>query len=275
MNLRTFLTTIATALTLTCSAQERADSGLVLHSFLIGGGRANMLDSYLSPYNYKGGEVRLMRETMRMTTLMQGKASVQTLLEGYGSFTKNRHRTAEEYTAGVRYGIHWHYHLQAARRLQLLVGTGASAFLGGSWLSRNSNNPGQARARLAADLSAMLIYRFRIGQHHYLLRYQATAPVIGMAFSPHYGQSYYEMYELEHNDHNVRFTWPGNLPSFRHILTINIPVRRANLRLGYVGDFQQMKLNGLRHHSYSHCLMVGFAKYFLRTDSDKGKNLTY
>ena len=43
--------------------------GVRKHAWMVGGGFSNVLDTYLSPYIYKGGEIRLMRETQRLTRL--------------------------------------------------------------------------------------------------------------------------------------------------------------------------------------------------------------
>lgn len=45
----------------------------VMRSFLFGAGHANVLDTYLSPLEYEGPEVRLMYENMRMTKLLGGQ----------------------------------------------------------------------------------------------------------------------------------------------------------------------------------------------------------
>ena len=47
----------------------------VLHSTMIGVGSSNVLDTYLSSYNYKGTDYRIQRETMRMTNLWGGRFS--------------------------------------------------------------------------------------------------------------------------------------------------------------------------------------------------------
>ena len=43
--------------------------GVRKHAWMVGGGFSNVLDTYLSPYIYKGGEIRLMRETQRLTRM--------------------------------------------------------------------------------------------------------------------------------------------------------------------------------------------------------------
>ena len=92
------------------------DNKTSMRSTMIGVGSANVLDTYLSPYNYKGTEVRIMRETMRMTRLMDGKVSNQTLIDVNGSMLENRAKTADEYAAGIRYSIGWHYNINLRKQ---------------------------------------------------------------------------------------------------------------------------------------------------------------
>ena len=67
----------------------------VLHSTLFGAGWANVLDTYLSPYNYKGTDIRIQRETMRMTNLWQGRVSNQSLIDVNASINKNHTRNRD------------------------------------------------------------------------------------------------------------------------------------------------------------------------------------
>ena len=71
---------------------------------------------------------------------------------------------------------------------------------------RNSNNPAQAKAYGSIDASAMAIYKFKIGNYPLVLRYQANLPLMGLMFSPEYGQSYYEIFSLGHGGKNILFT---------------------------------------------------------------------
>lgn len=100
-------------------------------------------------------------------------------------------------------------------------------------------------------------------------RYQANLPLMGVMFSPEYGQSYYEIFELGHGGNNVVFTSLHNQPSLRQFLTLDFPLGNINMRAGYVCDIQQAKANGLKSHTWSHIFMLGFVKNFYLL---KGKN---
>ena len=149
----------------------------------------------------------------------------------------------------------------------LYAGPMLTGYLGGVYNERNGNNPAQGKAELTVDLSAKLKWDFNLLRRRMSLSYQLAVPLIGVAFSPEYGQSYYEAFSLEDGHTNAVFAHVGNMPSMRHLLSLDIPIRKASstaLRLTYAGYFMQSEFNKLRYHSYTHSFMVGVTKYFLR-----------
>ena len=246
----------------------------VLHSSMIGIGSSNVLDTYLSSYNYTGKDFRIQRETMRMTNLWKGRVSNQSLIDLNVDFNKNHARNIDEYAGGIRYSQGWFYNFMGGNtvnpversdaRFNFAAGLAASGYLGVVYIDRSGNNPAQAKADLMIDVSGLATYDMVIARHHYLWRYQVSFPLMGIAFSPNYGQSYYEAFVAKHYDHNVVFAYTGNMPSMRHKLTLDIPVKRYTLRIGYVAQFNQSTFNHLKYHSYSHDFMIGFNKYLYR-----------
>ena len=271
-------------LTLHAFAQEDANCQLstvncqlnkeVLHSTMIGVGSSNVLDTYLSSYNYTGTDYRIQRETMRMTNLWKGRVANQSLIDVNADINENHAGNLDEYAGGVRYTQGWFYNFmngnvvnpveRSHSRFNFAAGLSASGYLGVVYISRSGNNPAQAKADLMVNLSGMATYDMVIAKHHYLWRYQVSFPLMGIAFSPNFGQSYYEAFVAEHYDHNVVFAYPGNMPSMRHKLTLDIPIKRYTLRVGYVGEFHQSMFNHLKYHSYAHDFMIGFNKYLYR-----------
>ena len=108
----------------------------------------------------------------------------------------------------------------------------------------------------------MAVWDVKVKRYPIRLRYQLNVPVMGVMFSPHYGQSYYEIFSLGNAAGVVKFTSLHNQPSLRQMLTADLPVGRMKMRLAYLWDAQQSKLNDIRTHAYSHIFMVGIVKEF-------------
>lgn len=234
----------------------------VTRATLYGVGYTNVFDTYLSPQEYKGVEMRIVRESSRMTHLMQGNVMRQTLFQAYAGYTHNRVDNNNTFSSLANWNYALHYLFRLSPRLTLTAGTAADLNGGFVYNLRNGNNPAQARAYVSLDATAMALYKMRICRLPLTLRYQLTLPLAGIQFMPEYGQSYYEIFSLGHAGGVVRFTSLHNQPSVRQLLSADLPVGKATLRLAYLADLQQGKLNHIKWHTYSHCLLVGVVKSF-------------
>ncbi len=268
--------TIGIAVMMACSLFAREKNGLaekdtfqahrhITRATSYGMGTTNVYDTYLSPQEYKGMEFRLARESMRMTTLFDGNVSLQSLFQVNFSYTGNRadNNHAVSSLASWNYGLHYQFRL--TENFKLLAGALLDINGGFIYSMRNSNNPASARAFVNLDASGMAIWRLKIRQRYPLtLRYQLNVPFVGAMFSPHYGQSYYEIFSVQNTKGIIHFTSIHNQPSLRHLLSVDFPIGALLMRLSYVGDFQQSKVNRIETHAYSHALMVGFVKELYR-----------
>lgn len=266
-----FLLLLLLPLAVAAKAQEdslRANR-YVMRATLYGAGFTNILDTYLSPTEYTGPEIRILRESMRMTKLMDGNVSVQNLFQASLSLTENRAETGSEMAGMVNWNYGLHYQFLITENLKFLAGPMLDLNGGFIYNTRNSNNPAQAKAYANIAASGMVIYRFQIGNYPLVARYQANLPLMGIMFSPEYGQSYYEIFSLKNGGKNILFTSLHNQPSLRQLLTLDFPIGSVNMRFGYICDIQQDKVNNLKSHIWSHAFMIGFVKNFYLL---KGKN---
>ena len=231
------------------------------HATSFGLGSANQLDSYLSPLSYRGPQLHLLHETQRTTHLLDSCVSFQTLLQADLAYTHNQTENANDLGGFLHFDAAWHYNWQTQSPFRLFLGPQLGATLGGLYNTRNGNNPAQATAAIRLSVSAAAIYSFHLWHQPIILRDQLDIPLLGAMFSPAYGQSYYELFTLGNTDHNICFTTPFNTPSFRNQFNVDRPLRRCTLRLSYLADIRQSHVNDIRHHTYSHALLIGWVRH--------------
>lgn len=227
-------------------------------------GASNILDTYLSPEKYHGLELRYISHTLREKA---GRNLYHEVIhQGYISYLDNRASNGNEIAGSYnfQYGWHWNILRRAYGTSTLTIGAGGNidANLGFIYNTRNSNNPAQARIYLNIAPVIEANYHFLIHSHPYTLRYEVEVPILGLMFSPNYGQSYYEIFSEGNYDHNIVPTYVGNAPSLRQMLTFDFTLWKTTFRIGYLGDYQQAKVNNLKNHIYTHALMIGVVKKF-------------
>lgn len=261
LRLCVFILIVLTSLPTRIQAQDSLQATRhVMRSVMIGAGHNNTFETYLSPLEYEGPEVRFAYETMRMTRLMDGNVSAQNLFQLHASYTENISQTNHTYGGLVNWSYALHYQFHPAKGLKILFGPMLDLNAGVVYNRRNSNNPAQAKAYGGLGASGMLIYRFRIKNYPLTVRWQANLPLLGVMFSPEFGESYYEIFSLGNGGRNVVFTSLHNNPSLRQLLTLDFPVGNTVMRVGYVCDLQQAKVNNLKSHTYSHDFMIGVVR---------------
>lgn len=239
-----------------------ARSRIVSRATMYGVGFANVFDTYLSPQEYKGIDFRVSRESIRMTRLMNGNISQQTFFQADLGYTHNKAENNNTLSALANWNYGLHYNFAITSNFKLLAGGVADLNGGFVYNLRNGNNPAQARTYINLAASGMAIWKLRIKTFPFTLRYQINLPLAGVMFMPNYGQSYYEIFTLEHWDGVVNFTSLHNQPSLRQMFSADFPVGRSTIRLAYLWDAQQSNINKIKTHTYSHVFMAGFVKEF-------------
>lgn len=224
---------------------------------MVGIGSVNLLDTYLSPENYKGTEVRFVSLASKPS---RWKALNQRIVhQGDVSVSHNRADNNDELAGFYNFQYSLTYDWQLTEALKAWAGGGLDATLGFVYNTRNSNNPAQAKASLNLAPAAGLAYAFHVKGKPWVARYEATAPLVGLMFSPNYGQSYYEIFNRGNYDHNVVPTTVVATPSLRQLLTLDLPLFGRRFVVGYLGDYQQAKVNKLKYHNYTHAIVLGVA----------------
>ena len=235
---------------------------IVVKSSQFGVTLLNNLDTYLSNYNHKGFGLNYSHEAFRDARTGNYRWKYQKLLNitaGYAIQGSNL-----QYAALVGYNWSGYHPFKVAQGLTLLAGAQVQLEGGALYNPAGGNNPAAAKLRTALAVSGMAIYHFPVLRSEWIARYQIDIPLMGAMFAPEFGQSYYEIFSLGHAWNVVAFTHPGNNPSWRHMLSLDIPVKATTLRISYTSDLYQSRINDINCHIYRNTFAIGFARTILK-----------
>ena len=229
---------------------------------MLGAGSINNLDTYLSGYEYTGMGLYMQHENFRDARTGCYRWKFQTMFNGTLGYTTLGNNG--QITAMAAYSWGGYHPFTVSNRLKLLAGAQIQLEGGALYVPSNGNNPVAAKLRTAVAASGMAIYSFPVMKNDWTARLQLDIPLAGVMFAPEFGQSYYEIFGLGHTDGIVAFTHPFNCPSWRQMLTLDIPLwwrhHSSTIRIAYTGDIYQSDINGIRCHIYRHAFSIGFVK---------------
>lgn len=229
-------------------------------------GSANMYDTYLSPLEYKGFSIHLMYEQMRRTTWFDYKFYKQQISELDLSKGDNPAKNVSEYWALLSYRIGGHYMVYNTDNFRLGLGGLWDINGGVLYNERNGNNPASARAYSNLNLSVTASYKFKWGA----VRWQIDSPFIGILFSPKYGQSYYEI-SLGNSVGLVNFASYHNQRALHNYISMDIPINKYTIRVGYMGSWYQTKVNEIQTHQYTNSFVIGFPIEGVKKPKEKAR----
>jgi hypothetical protein len=239
---------------------------------LLGFGTSNIKDTYLSPFNYNGWGARILNERMKTISAGKGRFSRQQIINVDITSTKNPAENVNDFGAFVDYSLSYHYRIPIGSSFKLLTGLSAHLMGGFIYNTRNGNNPLSAKVDIDLGLSVMMLYGLRIKNLPLTLRYQAELPFGGIFFSPPYGISYYEMFNEGNTSDVIAFNSFRNKFAMKNYFTVDIPIRRFALRLGYLNSLYYSDTNEINTHIISHSFMIGWVKEFIVLGGKRSNN---
>lgn len=243
---------------------------IVVKSSQLGVTLLNNLDTYLSNDNHKGLGLNYSHEAFRDACTGNYHWKYQKLLNitaGYAIQGSNL-----QYAALISYNWSGYHPCKVAQGLTLLAGAQIQLEGGALYNPAGGNNPAAAKLRTALAASGMAIYHFPVLHSEWIARYQIDIPLMGAMFAPEFGQSYYEIFGLGHAKNIVAFTHPGNNPSWRHMLSLDIPIKATTLRLSYIADLYQSRINDINCHIYRNAFAIGFARTIFKVKKSNRLN---
>lgn len=135
---------------------------------------------------------------------------------------------------------------------------------GGRYCLANGNNPASLDLFVDLGITALTDYRFKLWNKPMTLNYQGSLSLSGMAFSPEYAESYYEIFYLGNNENNLKYTNPLNNQHWRQQLSLSIPLskRKSSLRLNIRNDGHITLYNNIRTRVMTTHFSAGYIRYF-------------
>lgn len=227
-------------------------------AYMVDFGSASLLDTYLTPIRYSGWHLRLGYERNQAMKFNPRRWVMQMSFGlGYDN-VKNivKNRTMHSLMVDFSWGMMHRWRDCLTRNLSLYAG-GSTSFSGGAIYNQyNSNNPVSVKIRWSLNLSAMAVYDCRLGKLPITLRYQATLPVVGLFFSPDYGEAFYEIY-VGNRDNLVHFGSWGNRFDMTNLLAADLHLGSTALRIGYRNTIENSWVNNLNTQIRTHSVVLG------------------
>ena len=241
--------------------------------FYLGTGFSSVLDTYLSPYRYPGTSFDFLyiRQTHKRLFGYSVNFDLQVMSNvSFGYLQRDTRATVtDEYSA--YFSRQWNFFPHKLQfplpyNFRALVGPGINAQIGAIYNTRNGNNPAQAKASVMATVTGQLFSpAFGIRNHYLDFSYQVTMPLIGAAFSPEYGQLYYELFSLrQFGNNNIIFAHPGNTLASQHLILGHLHYRIWALHFGLKLDFTDTRYNHLLYSRKNASFMIGWQYYFYK-----------
>ena len=244
------LTLLLTLTSLSAVAQESTSANI------IGVGPSRILDTYINQEKYSGTGFTYLYIKERA----RSERRWNSIIEHEIDLSTTKDRSKDNQMIEGNYYLFWglYRHWQFGDRLLVQAGGLANANLGFFYDTTSSNNPAQGRLSLNIMPSAVATYHLPLFGQQFALRYELDVPLVGVMFSPNYGQSYYEIFNRGNYDHNIVPTTFVSSPTFRQMLSIDWRAsEKWSLRVGYLGNYQQAEVNNLKQHVYTHRVMIG------------------
>ncbi len=231
----------------------------VASAFTVELGSQSALDTYLVPIRYQGLDIALGYERMRATSFAPDSWLTRHVASISLATMSNPAGNGSMLSAYLDYSFSMMRYWQVAKHWQLAVGGEASLTAGVLYNRRNSNNPANAKAAIDFGATGMASYHFHNSRLPITLRYQMSLPVVGVFFSPEFGESYYEMFRVGNHSGLTHLGAWHNRFDMRNYLSVDLHLGKRALRLGYRNTLRSTHVNHLDCQVITHTFVLGFS----------------
>jgi hypothetical protein len=229
-----------------------------------------MLDTYLSPLHYSGAHASLMGERFAQTNTESKHWYTQSLFALHGDYATPRSGSGLSIGGMADYSCTYYYRVPLKNKhWNFYTGPQGQFRIGGIYNPRNSNNPAQLKLGVNLAASVMAKYGFTLWSAPMSLRLQTDIPLLGIAFAPDYGQSYYEIFYLMQAKGCVHLTSLHNNLSLRTKASYDVELKSCTLRFTWLEDLYHWQLGNQQYRMFTHTVMIGFVRNLYRVMRDE------
>lgn len=241
-------------------------------STLYGIGNVSLKNTYLSPLSYSGISGKFFKETMHHGMWGKDLLVIQDIRHVDLGYTSNLSNNNNTIYIDALWSKSLLYRYDFNDKLKLYFGGGMDINGGVMYNLRNGNNPVAVNLNTNLNFSTIAEWTVHISEYPIKIKGQMNIPLLGIAFSPKYGQSYYELFTLDNGSGTVKFTSIHNNITTRYMLSAFFPVGRGAIQFGYAGNIIQTKLNKIESTIYNHSFVIGYAKKIQLISYKKNKS---
>lgn len=242
---------------------ETRNYNLTTSSNNVGIGSCNILDPYLSPYEYRGSSLNYFTDYQRFVFRNDSSISSKHELDIQLGSAKHPTRINSMMFANGSYDLAIYYRLKPIKNLTLQLGGSWSADLGGKYISRNVNNPFSLDLYTDVNFSLSANYKFNVNVFNWFsqsfrIEYGAKTPFAGCMFVPEQGASYYEIFSLKNLTDAFHFSSFHNKRNITQYFNLDVPVSFTTFRIGFRNELLQYKANDMVFHRNTFSVQLGW-----------------
>lgn len=261
-------------------AQDTIAARPVTSVVTMGLGQGKLRDTYLTPLLYDGPSYTVNYERWRLMRRQRWNNAQTADFNFLSGEDRGRSTRTLAGRARYRYAMHrlWRVGKPTERSLgsrpfSLFAGPYAGFDLGFNYNTRiaTGNNPATLRLAANAGLSLGAVWHLSMRQQPWAVQLQVRTPLMGAAFVPEYGASYYETFMVDDNPEVLHFTSLHNQQDLDVRLTADIPLATfrflkrldTTVRVGFAYHIETMDINHIVTRQSTCELVLGWTYQYL------------